>query len=201
KGAKPGKGGYGLEEATYGGKLTENITQAVCRDLLAGALLSCERAGLHVVLHAHDEVVIEVEAVRAEEGLRRLAGIMSARPPWAAAFPVAVEGYATARYLKAPPPGAPAVKARDGEVTEFTPGAVAGFAPKAFAAPAPAAAPTPPADTPPSPALPFSEAIPVCESYAPPPLRWYGGKGDKKSHLGRSILALAGGPPTYCQPF
>ena len=162
KGARPGQGGYGLEEATYGGKLTENMTQAVCRDLLAGALLSCERAGLPVVLHAHDEVVVEVEAVRAEEGLRRLAELMSAVPPWAAGFPVAVEGYATARYLKSPPPGAPAVQARDGQVTEFTRGAVAGFVPKAFAAPGPAAAPTPPADTPPSPALPFPEAIPVC---------------------------------------
>jgi DNA adenine methylase len=52
-----------------------------------------------------------------------------------------------------------------------------------------------------SPALPLPDPIRVCGSYAPPPLRWFGGKGDKKTNLGRSILALLGDPTRYYEPF
>jgi DNA polymerase len=102
-------------EATYGGKLVENVVQAVCRDLLA-ALLACEGAGLPVVLHVHDELVIEVEEGRAEASLRRAAELMSAPPTWAAGIPLQVEGFAAERYYKAAPPGSPTVLARDGRV-------------------------------------------------------------------------------------
>jgi site-specific DNA-adenine methylase len=118
KGAKKGKGGYGWEDATYGGKLTENITQAMCRDLLAGAMLRCEQAGLPVVIHTHDEVGVEVPVADAEDALRRLLAIMSQVPAWAEGFPIEVEGYTSFRYLKGPPPGALTIKARDGVVLE-----------------------------------------------------------------------------------
>ena len=45
---------------TYGGKLVENVVQALCRDLLVAAMLACEQAGLTVVQHVHDELVVEV---------------------------------------------------------------------------------------------------------------------------------------------
>ncbi len=109
----------GAEEpgvTTYGGKLTENIVQAVCRDLLVAALLECERQGLLVVLHVHDEVVIEVPAGQADQALRRLAEIMSTPPAWAEGFPIEVEAFAAERYLKNPPTGAPQVKARGGRI-------------------------------------------------------------------------------------
>src|SRR5262249_10894225 len=115
---EPGPGGHGFAEATYGGKICENLTSGICRDLLAGALLACERAGLPVVLHAHDEVVVEVDAATAPQALRRLAEIMSTPPPWADSFPLAVEAFACGRYVKSPPPEARVVSARNGVVYE-----------------------------------------------------------------------------------
>jgi DNA polymerase bacteriophage-type len=216
RGAKPGKGGHGREEGTYGGKLAENVCQAVCRDLLAGALVACERGGLPVVLHAHDEVVCEVDAARAEWGLRRLAEVMSAVPAWAAGFPIAVEGHATPRYVKTPPPGAPLVEARDGKVMKYVPGRVEGFTPKVFTVPEP-----PPAtvetvverSTPPpatvvngqgggGSVLPFPEGITHKHpDFTPSPLKYFGGKNNHKSDFARRILALAGSHTRYVEPF
>ena len=50
---------------TYGGKLVENIVQAVARDCLATAMLSLDNAGYEIVFHIHDEVVIEVDQDKA----------------------------------------------------------------------------------------------------------------------------------------
>jgi DNA polymerase len=86
----------------YGGKWAENVTQAVCRDLLGTAVLLAERAGLNPILHVHDEVVCEVPAETAEDDLRRLVELMSAPPPWASGFPIKVEGFTTPRYGKTP---------------------------------------------------------------------------------------------------
>jgi hypothetical protein len=69
-----------------------------------------------VVLHAHDEMVVEVDADRAPGMLRRLAEVVSAPPVWAGGFPIQVEAYGSFRYLKSPPPGAAAVAARNGVV-------------------------------------------------------------------------------------
>jgi DNA polymerase len=81
--------------ATYGGKLAENCTQAVCRDILADALVRLEAAGLPVVLHVHDEAVCEVER---EADLARVEAIMREAPPWAAGLPVEVKGHVGGRY-------------------------------------------------------------------------------------------------------
>jgi DNA polymerase len=106
-------------EATYGGKLAENVVQAVCRDLLAGAMLACEREGMEVVVHVHDEIVIEAPLDRAEDALRRLAEVMSRPPGWAAGFPVAVEAFTACRYYKGPVPGSLTVKAQDGRILKL----------------------------------------------------------------------------------
>jgi DNA modification methylase len=118
KGTKKGKGGHGWGDSTYGGKLTENITSGTCRDLLTQTMLRCEQADLPVVLHAHDEIVVEVLVADAEDALRRLLAIMSQVPAWAEGFPIEVEGYTSFRYVKSPPPGALVVKARDRVVIE-----------------------------------------------------------------------------------
>lgn len=73
----------------YGSKLCENIVQAMCRDMLADALLRCEGAGLKPVLHVHDEIVCEASPDRLHDFLH----IMSTPPEWAPGFPVLAEGY------------------------------------------------------------------------------------------------------------
>lgn len=83
--------------STYGGKLTENVVQALCRDVLAAALVRLERAGLPVVLHVHDEVVCELDA---EAELNDVIAICEAPLRWADGLPISASGYAGTRYRK-----------------------------------------------------------------------------------------------------
>ncbi len=92
----------GYRKSVYGGLLAENVTQAVCRDLLATALVRCEANGLPVVLHVHDEIVNEVPGDGADASLESLLAIMADPPPWAAGFPIGVEGFVSPRYVKSP---------------------------------------------------------------------------------------------------
>jgi len=78
---------------TYGGKLAENVTQAVCRDLLAESLVQAEHMGLGVVLHVHDEPV--AENAHGDELEQAMTDI-----PWAVDLPLAVATYTTFRYHK-----------------------------------------------------------------------------------------------------
>jgi DNA polymerase len=84
---------------TYGGKLVENATQAVARDVLADAMLRAEQAGYCVVLSVHDELICEVPDTNdfTAEGLVE---IMTANPSWAAGLPLAAEGEEMRRYRK-----------------------------------------------------------------------------------------------------
>jgi DNA polymerase len=84
--------------STYGGKLSENVTQAICRDILADAMLRVEDAGFRVVVHVHDEIV--VEGVFTEEDRIRFQQIMTETPPWAAGFPISAGCWLSARYIK-----------------------------------------------------------------------------------------------------
>lgn len=90
-------GGRGMEcETTYGGKLTENVTQAVCRDLLAEALIRLEGTAYNTVLHVHDAIAAEVSDARCS--VDEFVRLMTTRPMWADGFPVAAEGYESARF-------------------------------------------------------------------------------------------------------
>jgi DNA polymerase len=87
-------------QKTYGGKLAENITQAVARDLLTTAMLAAEVSQLPIVLHAHDEIVAEIPADTREDILREFETLVSTTPAWAQGLPVAAEGWRGKRYRK-----------------------------------------------------------------------------------------------------
>ena len=81
----------------YGGKMTENIVQATARDILGVVLLRAQEAGLDVVFHIHDEIVVE-----ASEGqtLEEVEELFSRPIPWARGLPLKGAGYTTPYYLK-----------------------------------------------------------------------------------------------------
>jgi DNA polymerase len=106
---------HGYRKALYGGLLAENIVQALCRDLLATALVQLDPI-YPVVLHVHDELVMEVDEGIAGDALRDAGIVMSAPPDWADGFPLRVEGFVTEHYGKAAPRGAPKVDAMLGRV-------------------------------------------------------------------------------------
>lgn len=75
----------GFRARLYGGLVTENVVQAFDRDLIAWAIVRLERAGYRVVLHVHDEVVVEVDAPEQAEEVQR---IVLELPEWAVGLPV-----------------------------------------------------------------------------------------------------------------
>lgn len=82
----------------YGGLFVENITQAVARDLLAQAMLRAEARGYPVVLHVHDEFVLEVKAGRDLTSV--IEALASEAPDWAGDMPIAAEAWQGKRYRK-----------------------------------------------------------------------------------------------------
>lgn len=85
------------KQETYGGKLVENITQAVARDLLAHSITQLECQGHSIVMHIHDEVVIEAPP---ETTVDEVCDLMSQAPPWAAGLPLSADGYECDYYQK-----------------------------------------------------------------------------------------------------
>ena len=83
---------------TYGGKLVENITQAVARDCLAEAIDRLEAAGYPVVFHIHDEVVIDAGPDKAD--LDDVIRIMSQVPSWAGGLPLNADGWVNDFFKK-----------------------------------------------------------------------------------------------------
>ena len=85
-------------EETYGGKLVENITQATARDLLVEAMWRMEQAGLPIVGHVHDEVILEVPTNSVTED--DVCAIMNQNPDWADGLPLNSDGYSGFYYFK-----------------------------------------------------------------------------------------------------
>jgi DNA polymerase len=84
-------------EATYGGKLTENLVQAIARDLMADAMLRLENKNYEVKLSVHDELLTEASGGDLNQFLK----LMGEVPEWAMGLPVKVEGWSSGeRYRK-----------------------------------------------------------------------------------------------------
>lgn len=84
---------------THGGKACENIVQALCRDLLAYAMINVEGGGYPIVLSVHDELVCETPDAP-EYTVPELEKLMCALPEWAEGFPLVAEGSEMYRYAK-----------------------------------------------------------------------------------------------------
>jgi DNA polymerase len=84
---------------TYSGKLAENVTQAVARDILAANMPLIEDAGYEITATVHDEVITETPNTD-EYSPAHLAQLLAANPPWAQDLPLAAAGFETTRYKK-----------------------------------------------------------------------------------------------------
>ena len=91
------KNGKTFKDTTYGGRLVENITQAVARDLMAEAMLRIENAGYPIIMSIHDEIVAETDK---NASLKNFCDLMSETPNWAEKFPLDVEGWEGNNYRK-----------------------------------------------------------------------------------------------------
>lgn len=83
--------------STYGGKMTENIVQAIARDCLAETLKSIDRMGLQVVFHVHDEVIIDAPvSITVDE----ICDLMAEPIPWAPGLILKGAGFESDYYMK-----------------------------------------------------------------------------------------------------
>ena len=87
--------------STYGGKLTENIVQALARDILVEAMLRLEDGGYRVVFSVHDEIICEApESGDPDVQLSEMRQLMTVVPVWAKGLPLATEGWFGQRFRK-----------------------------------------------------------------------------------------------------
>lgn len=94
----PNAAGQMVVQETFGGKLAENATQAIARDILAHALLTLEKNGYPVIFHVHDEAVIEMP--NGQGSLEEACRLMAIAPDWAENLPLRADGYECAYYQK-----------------------------------------------------------------------------------------------------
>ena len=95
--SQKGKIGW-ITMETYGGRLAENVTQAVCADIQFEAIVRLEKAGFPVVMHTHDEATAETPIGKYK--VEQMESIMAIRPQWAQWWPIRVEGDVWQRYGK-----------------------------------------------------------------------------------------------------
>lgn len=82
---------------SYGAKFVENIVQATARDILAEAMLRLKKIGLDIVMHIHDEVVIEATPKTSLDDICR---VMGQTPKWADGLLLRADGYVCDFYRK-----------------------------------------------------------------------------------------------------
>lgn len=89
-----------VRHSTYGGKLVENIVQAIARDIMGVGTRNAEAAGYPVILRVHDEILAEVDADDEDKNIHELETVVADCDEWIGDCPVASEGFETIRYRK-----------------------------------------------------------------------------------------------------
>ena len=85
---------------TWGGKLTENLIQAIARDCLATSMQKIQKAGYHIVMHVHDEVIVEAPTDDAGGHLKRIEELMGEPIEWAPGLILTADGFTSEYYRK-----------------------------------------------------------------------------------------------------
>ena len=85
---------------TWGGKITENVIQAIARDCLCETLLKLEECRYNPVMHVHDEVICEVPESVGDKCLEGLKHIMGQSPEWAQDLVLTADGFISKYYKK-----------------------------------------------------------------------------------------------------
>jgi hypothetical protein len=80
--------------------IAHNCSQALARDIFSDMMVRVEEAGYNVIMHVHDELVVEVDTDKAELALQEIEGIMSTPPEWIPDIPLAAEGKIMTAYTK-----------------------------------------------------------------------------------------------------
>jgi DNA polymerase len=84
----------------WGGSITENIVQAVARDVFMWHVLKVAEVGFKIIIRAHDELVCLLDEGPAEFQLAEIEYIMSTPPPWMPNLPVRAVGHLCKKYSK-----------------------------------------------------------------------------------------------------
>jgi len=84
----------------WGGLLAENVTQAMCRDILVECMLECDKQELNPVLHCHDEILCQIKTATAKAARVKFDKIMNTAPAWLPGFPLLTESEISKRYHK-----------------------------------------------------------------------------------------------------
>ena len=94
------RNGKKLPVRLWGGLVAENVSQALARDIFSDMLLRIHNAGYKIIMHVHDEVVIEEDTDKSDKTIEEIIGIMSTPPEWIPDIPLAAEGSILTRYEK-----------------------------------------------------------------------------------------------------
>ena len=94
----PAANGQLVIQETFGGKLAENCTQSIARDLLAHGMMNLEAAGYPIVFHVHDEAVMEMPIGKGS--VEEACEVMARAPAWAEGLPLRADGDEMSFYQK-----------------------------------------------------------------------------------------------------
>lgn len=94
--------GYNQTTKVYGGKLLENICQAIGACMLRNSVRTLTKHGYKIVLHVHDEIVVQLDKDNARQQASKVKALMSSSTSWSGDMPIGCEGFLSDRFSKKP---------------------------------------------------------------------------------------------------